>query len=115
MKGSANILKIRVQSERADVSNVDDVFATTESEPVASSGEAADSGARASGTTIAAATPVAKSVGEAQPLEIAMELQDPNSKRGECYATAMWNAKHQPSRQSGRWCRFLRVNSLTEW
>ena len=61
----------------------------TESELAATSGEAAASGGRASGTTIAAAQPVAKSFGEAQPLGIAMELKNPHSKREERYATAM--------------------------
>ena len=74
-KGSPDILKF-VFTEMADEhpdADTDDVLATTESELAVSSGEAADSGTRASGTTSTVATAVAKSVGETRLLGIEVQ------------------------------------------
>ena len=84
-KSVREVLEVHVQKSSPDVQKTvfkktadmhpdadsDDVFATTDSEFAVSSGEAADSWASARDTTIAVATAVSQSVGDAQLLGIA--------------------------------------------
>ena len=55
-----------------------------------------------------------RNTSRAQPLEIAMELKDPNCERGQCNATVL-SERQAPTMQTvWEWWRFVRVTNSTE-